>query len=97
MTYSTALPASLIAGKVGAGSRLWMYEEASATAAAVDADNYISNAYNLGMRVGDLVLVHNIATHIWTGHVVLVCASAADPGADLSNGTVIADGSSNSD
>lgn len=97
MAYDTAAPASLIAGKIGDGARLWMYEEASAAASAVDADGYIANAYNLGMRVGDMVLVHNIATHIWTGHVVLVCASRSSPGANLSNGTVLADGSSNSD
>lgn len=97
MTYSTSLPPALVAGKMNTGPRIWMYEEASLAAAAFDASGYITNAFILGMRVGDLVLHHNVATHIWSGHVVLTCASLASPAADLSNGTTLADGSSNSD
>lgn len=97
MTYSTAVPPALVAGKMNVGPRIWMYEEASLAAAAFDASGYITNAGMLGMRVGDLVLHHNVATHIWSGHVVLTIAAGVNGAADLSNGTTLADGSSNSD
>lgn len=95
MTYSTSAPPILIAGGMNGTPRLWMYTEASAAAAAVDALGYFSNAYALGMRQGDLVFHYNQATKIWSAHSVVTCTAAA--GADLSNGTTIGDGSSNSD
>lgn len=97
MTYSTALPPSLIAGKLNAsGGRIWLYSEASLAAAAVDAAGYISNGYDLGMRVGDLVIHLNVATLIVSCHVVIT-SNATTKAVDLSNGTTIADGTSNSD
>jgi hypothetical protein len=86
---------ALVAGKIGAGPRIWMYSEASLAASALDLAGYITDGYQMGMRAGDLVLGLNVATGIWSGHSVVTCTAAA--GADLSNGTTIADGSSNSD
>lgn len=87
---------ALVAGKIGAGPRIWMYSEASLAASALDAAGYISDGYFNGMRVGDLVLGLNVATGIWSGHSVIT-ANATTGAVDLSNGTTIADGSSNSD
>jgi hypothetical protein len=98
MTYSTsAPPRAVFAGRVNAGPMLWIYSEASAAAAAIDASGYITNGGALGMRVGDLVLHLNVATGIWSGHTVMTVSSTAPGAVDLSNGTTIADGSSNSD
>ncbi len=97
MAYNTALPPALIAGKLNSGPRIWMYEEAGLASAAVDLSGYITNAYTLGMRNGDLVFHRNPTTNIWSSHVVVNTPTAASPAADLSNGTTIADGSSNSD
>lgn len=96
MTYSTSLPPALVAGRLNAAHRIWMYEEASLAASAVDLSGYITNGYFLGMRVGDLVFHLNVATLIWSSHVVIT-SNATTGAVDLSNGTTIADGSSNSD
>ncbi len=97
MTYNTSLPPVHAAGPLNAGPRLWFYKEAGLAGSAVDASGYISNASALGMRQDDLVFHLNPTTHIWTSHVVVNSPTAASPGADLSNGTTLADGSSNSD
>lgn len=95
MTYSSD-NLFLIAGGVGRGPRIWVYYEASLAASALDAANYISDGGKHGMAVGDLVLGLNVATGIWSGHSV-VTVNATTGAVDLSNGTTIADGSSNGD
>jgi hypothetical protein len=85
-----------LGGFVGSGPRIWLYYEASLAAADLDAANYISDGGKLGMAVDDLVLHCNVATGIWSGHSV-VSVNATTGAVDLSNGTTIADGSSNSD
>lgn len=98
MVYSTALPPRCIAaGRVNAGPSIWIYSEASLAASAFDVSGYITNGGDLGMRVGDLVLHLNVATGIWSGHTVMTVSSTKPGAVDLSNGTTIADGSSNSD
>jgi len=87
---------ALVFGRIGTGPRIWMYTEASLAAAAVDLAGYISDGGKAGMGVGDLVLHLNQATGIWSGHSV-VSINATTGAVDLSNGTTIADGSSNSD
>lgn len=86
----------LIAGAVGQGPRIWCYSEASLAASALDATGYISDGGKHGMAVNDLVLGMNTSTGIWSGHSV-VTVSSTTGAVDLSNGTTIADGSSNSD
>ncbi len=86
----------LLGGGVGTGPRVWIYSEASLAASALDASGYISDGGKNGMAVGDLVLGLNVATGIWSGHSV-VTVSSSTGAVDLSNGTTIADGSSNSD
>jgi hypothetical protein len=86
----------LVGGGVGSGPRVWIYTEASLAASALDLAGYISDGGKLGMKVNDLVLGINQATGIWSGHNV-VSVNATTGAVDLSNGTTIADGSSNSD
>lgn len=81
---------------VGNGPRVWLYWEASLPASSLDASGYISDGRKHGMRVNDLVLGLNTSTGIWSGHSV-VSANATTGAIDLSNGTTIADGSSNTD
>ena len=86
----------MLGSAVGAGPRIWVYSEASLVASALDASGYISNGGKHGMKVNDLVLGMNTSTGIWSGHSV-VTVNATTGAVDLSNGTTIADGSSNSD
>ena len=86
----------MLGSAVGGGPRIWVYSEASLAASALDASGYVSNGGKLGMKVNDLVLGMNTSTGIWSGHSV-VTVSASTGAVDLSNGTTIADGSSNSD
>jgi hypothetical protein len=81
---------------VGQGPRVWLYSEASLPASSFDASGYISDGGKLGMKVNDLILGVNTSTGIWSGHSV-VTVNASSGAVDLSNGTTIADGSSNSD
>src|SRR5574343_215239 len=56
MAYSRLTPPSLISERVGALSgAIWSYYSADAVG-TVAAINYINNAYELGMRAGDMVL-----------------------------------------
>jgi hypothetical protein len=81
---------------VGNGPRIWIYSEASLPASSLDASGYISDGGKLGMKAKDLVLGLNTSTGIWSGHSV-VSVTASTGAVDLSNGTTIADGTSNSD
>lgn len=71
MSYSTSNPPALVAARVGSGPALWIYSSADQEA-DLDAAGYISNAGDLGMQVGDFVLVRdttgNLAhlTHVKT-------------------------------
>lgn len=56
MAYATSNPPGLIAQNVAGGRSLWMYVSADAETAFDDAD-YITNADDLGMQTGDVVLV----------------------------------------
>lgn len=94
MSYSTSLPPILVAGGINGIPRLWMYSEASATAAQVRVTGYITNAWALGMRAGDLILTYNVATKIWSSHTVATVAT--NGAADLADATTIGS-STNSD
>ncbi|MCK1400130.1 hypothetical protein IVB45_18590 [Bradyrhizobium sp. 4] len=86
----------ILGGGVGGAPRVWIYSEASLPASSLDASGYISDGGKLGMRAKDLVLGLNTSTGIWSGHSV-VTVNASTGAIDLSNGTTIADGSSNTD
>lgn len=61
MSYSTSLPPSLVfqgvAGPMstGGGSKGWYYATADGTT-TVAASGYFTNGYDLGMRLGDILM-----------------------------------------
>lgn len=67
MAYVTTNPPRLTAGPLsafGAASgkgQIWVYQSADALATVVAA-NYITNAKDLGMQVGDVVMVDDTVT-----------------------------------
>lgn len=56
MAYSTSNPPQKIAGGMGNGYALWIYNSTDVHT-DVDATDYFSNGDDLGMKVGDMVLV----------------------------------------
>lgn len=87
MTYSVDNPPALITQRVGsAGGALWTYDSADA-ATTVRAINYITDALDLGMKVGDTIIQHDSAGAT-VAHMYPVLAVIA-AGADLGDGTAI--------
>lgn len=87
----------LISGPLTGAGKTWKYTEAE-TAANIDALNYFSDAYNRGMRAGDMLYHFNTtdpAAVIVTGHVVNSCTAAA--GANVSVGVVVGTGGTSGD
>lgn len=85
MAYSLNNPPALINQGVGGKFAKWGYDSADA-ATVVRADGYISNAKQLGMKVGDIVEQRDSAGGT-VAHNYTVVAINADGSADLSNGT----------
>lgn len=54
--YSTAFPPLQIASAYGTGPALWIYNSADVHT-DVDASGYFTDGFDLGMKVGDQVLV----------------------------------------
>lgn len=79
MAYSTSNPPRLMVASLGGTPfQQWVYSSTDA-AAVVDGANYITNGADLGMRVGDMVIVRNTTGNITTMHQVsAVTASGAD-------------------
>ncbi len=69
MAYSANNPPSLIADSIGGGGSLWLYKSADDDA-TVNGANYVANARDLGLAVGDLVLVIDTATPKGSFHYV---------------------------
>ena len=62
MAYSTSNPPALVSQRVGAdGGASWIYKSAD-TDATVNGADYITNAEDLGMKVGDPVTVIDTTT-----------------------------------
>lgn len=87
MAYSTSTPPQLVSQGVGGSGKIWLYDSADAST-VVDGANYISNADDLGMAVGDLVFQTD-RTGGTVGHIYFVNAVTAGGGCDLVNGTAI--------
>lgn len=73
MSYATSNPPRKIGGGgVGAAAgNIWLYIDGDAHG-DVDADDYFSNGYDLGMRVGDIVYVMAATGYTVTLHGVRV-------------------------
>lgn len=84
MAYSTSNPPSLLADSIGGSGSLWIYKSADDDATVNGAD-YVANAVDLGMEVGDLVLVIDTATPKGSFHYV---ASLSGDAATLAFGAV---------
>ena len=56
MAYATTNPPQLLVPRIGGGNALWIYVHTDVHT-DVDAADYFSNGYDLGMRVGDIVFV----------------------------------------
>ena len=89
MSYSTSNPPSLVTQSIGnAVPAIWTYSSTDATA-TVDGSGYITNGGNLGMKVGDVVIVNDTTNTITTMHRVITVSSTAPGAVDLSNGTTV--------
>jgi len=89
MAYSTSAPPILLTQGI-AGLRIWYHTAADATG-DVDADGYISNGGNLGMKAGDIVY-HKDSTTAATAissHKVDSVSTTYPYAVNLSAGTVI--------
>lgn len=76
MAYNSSNPPSLIAENIGGGGALWLYKSADDDGTVNGAD-YVANAGDLGMEIGDLVLVVDTATPKGSFHFVASIASGA--------------------
>lgn len=56
MAYSTSAPPVQVASAFGGGPALWIYNSTDVHT-DVDATDYFSNGYDLGMKVGDHMIV----------------------------------------
>lgn len=65
MAYSTTNPPSLVTQRVANGPAIWIYKSADVVG-DVDATDYFTNGAELGMKVGDAVLVVDTTTPLVT-------------------------------
>ena len=90
-----ALVSSWLAGSTNTGSTLltaynqWMYVSTHTQAEAAAA-GFITDAQDLGMGLGDSVLVHGATTYVISHHVVNAVSST---GATLSAGLLVSSAS----
>ena len=47
----------LISQGIGGGGRLWHYQDTGTTATVVDVSGFFANAYDMGVRDGDFLIV----------------------------------------
>ena len=87
MAYSTDTPPALESQGVGSGGASWQYDSTDA-ATVVRVDGYITDAEELGMKVGDRVRQFDSAGGT-VDHNYTVVAINADGSADLSDGSAV--------
>lgn len=89
MTYSTSNPPATNIGTLeSTAPNLWFYKSAD-SAATVAGANYFTNGGDLGMKVGDIVIVYDTATPLVTSHMVLTIGTGTPKTADVGTGTTI--------
>jgi len=69
MAYATTNPPQKLAGGIGGGRSVWVYGSTDANAAVVGA-GYFTDGSDLGMKVGDVVLIADDTTPLGTIAVV---------------------------
>lgn len=95
MSYSTSNPPVCIQPSFNGNTpSIWSYRSTD-PAADVDDNGYISNAKDLGMRAGDIMLVEDTDASpvVLTSH--RVASINADGSANLSDGVVLASTNTN--
>lgn len=85
MAYSTANPPKCLVSGIGGGPQIWNYTSGDART-TVEGANYFSNAKQLGMRLGDTVVVVYTTGYVTTIHSV----SATSGNAATINAAVLA-------
>mgnify|MGYP001614670608 CR=1 FL=1 len=86
MAYAASGLRLIVPAFAGSGN-LWRYESTDAST-VVDADGYISDGQNYGMKVGDMVDVVDTDTYLTTRHLV-ISASTTDNSVDLTDAVAI--------
>lgn len=85
MAYSTANPPRMVAQGL-TGMKIWLYDDDDPIA-DVDADGYITNASDLGLAVGDLVIHEDLS--VQTTNTYRVDSVTTGGAGDLADATVI--------
>lgn len=81
MTYATTNPPVCLTRNMGSSNNMWIYRSTD-DAATVNSAGYITNATELGMKVGDLVhIVDTDASPVVGILAVVNSISATYPGA----------------
>ena len=78
----------LVAQSIGGAHRIWMNRSAEA-ATAIDANDYITDGADLGLRVSDSVIHEDTNTPLTTFHRVESVTAGAGGEADLAVGTTV--------
>ena len=86
MAYVPTAPPVLIVPHVGDGPGLWLFSGADAHT-AIDADDYVSNGDDIGMRLNDAVIYMDTATPGSTVHHVRTPVTAGS--ASLTIATIV--------
>lgn len=85
MAYSTAAPLALVAQRVGAdGGAIWIYSSTD-DKVAVTAANYVSDGFDLGLKVGDIV--HHIDSTNVKINTLIASVVTTDGAATLDDAT----------
>lgn len=87
MAYSTSNPPRMDVQPI-AGQRRWQYVSTDASA-AVRVANYITNGLDLGMKVNDLVVLHDTTNGIISTLKVASVSTTAPGAVNLADATVI--------
>lgn len=88
MAYSTSNPPAMVTQRVGAtGGAMWMYNSTDVST-TVDTAGYITNADDLGLKVGDIIFQTDTAAGA-VAHIYAVNSVTAGGSCDLTNGTAI--------
>lgn len=87
MAYSTSNPPYLMAQGIGGKRKWWAYESTDPTA-TVDGAGYFTDGYNLGIRAGDVLILHDTTTQI-VSSLTCLTATAGTTTVDFGNGTTI--------
>lgn len=76
MSYATTNPPKLLVPSTSASPAIWVYTSADARA-TVEGSAYFSNAVDLGMKLGDIVIVVYTTGYVTTIHAVSVLSATA--------------------